>query len=54
MPRILIVENNAKASDIIGQHLQKKGLAVDVAADGDTALRFFSSRDFDLLLVNLK
>jgi DNA-binding response OmpR family regulator/curved DNA-binding protein CbpA len=54
MPRILIVEDNAKVAGILSEYLQKKGLDADVAADGEAALRSFAAQTYDLLLVDVR
>lgn len=54
MLRVLIVEDNANVAGVLGQYLQKRGIAVNVAPDGETALRLFSEGSFDLLVVDIR
>ena len=50
--RILVVEDETKVSAFIRQALEEEGYAVDVAADGDTGLRFALSTQYDLILLD--
>lgn len=52
MPKILIVENSHKLSELIAKFLRKKGMDADISNDGMTAIRFFLAETYDLLLVN--
>ena len=52
--RTLIVEDNEKVATLLAEHLRKKGLSADVAGDGETGLRAFTERDYDLLLVDVR
>ena len=52
MPRILIIEDNEKLADLVGQYLQRKGLEVRIASDGRSGLRAFETGTYDLLLVD--
>lgn len=54
MPRILVVEDNAKVAGVLAEYLQKKDLATDVAVDSETALRYVAERAYDLLLVDVR
>src|SRR5512139_2254717 len=54
MPRVLIIEDNAKVADIVLQHLRKKGLDADTASDGPSGLRSFAAGTYDLLLVDIR
>ena len=54
MSRILIVEDNTKVAGVLAEYLQKKGLAADVAADAESALRSLADQDYDLLLVDFR
>ncbi len=50
--RILVVEDEAKVSAFIRQALEEEGHAVDVAADGDSGLRFAFATEYDLLILD--
>ncbi len=52
MPKILLAEDNRRISDVISKYLIKKGFQVDLAYDGESALRAFTTGGFDLLIVN--
>ena len=54
MPRVLIIEDNAKVADIVLQLLRKKGLDADIATDGPGGLRSFAAGTYDLLLVDIR
>lgn len=50
--RILIVEDEAKISDIVKAYLQKEGFKVSVAKDGESALSMLKD-GFDLIILDL-
>ncbi len=54
MPKILIIEDNAKLADLVGEYLQRKGLEVHIVPDGESGLRAFETGTYDLLLVDVK
>ena len=52
--RILIAEDDRKVASFIRQGLEEEGHAVEVAADGDTALGLAShGADFDLVILDV-
>ncbi len=53
MFRILIIEDNGKLADLIGQSLQRKGMEVHIVPDGESGLRAFESAAYDVLLVDV-
>jgi DNA-binding response OmpR family regulator len=50
---ILIVDDEANFTRIIGKGLRERGYAVDVAGDGEEALRMASARDYDVLILDV-
>lgn len=50
---ILIVDDEANFTRIIGKGLRERGYAVDVAGDGEEALRMASAHDYDLLILDV-
>lgn len=50
---ILIVDDEANFTRIIGKGLRERGYAVDVASDGEEALRMVSARDYDVLILDV-
>ena len=50
---ILVVDDNDLNRDMLGRRLQQLGHAVDVAGDGDTALRMLPRRPYDVLLLDI-
>ncbi len=52
MPKVLLIDNDAKVSDLIAGFLSRQGLDAEVAHDGINAVRSFMSGSYDLLLVN--
>ncbi|GAB4406589.1 MAG: response regulator transcription factor [Anaerolineales bacterium] len=51
--RILVVEDDAKIADLLRRGLVFEGYAVDVAADGETALAMARDREPDLVILDL-
>jgi DNA-binding response OmpR family regulator/tetratricopeptide (TPR) repeat protein len=52
MPKVLIIDDNQKVTDLIAKFLNRKGLDAEVAPDGVSAIRSFVAEWHDLLLVN--
>lgn len=52
-PRILVVDDNAVLADVIRECLQAEGYEVEVAYDGDRALRQFYELQPDLVLLDM-
>src|SRR5437588_6944825 len=52
--RLLIVEDEKKVADFIALGLRAERLAVDVAYDGTEGLELAISRDYDLLILDLR
>lgn len=50
---ILVVDDEIWIRQVLARMLQTKGHAVEVAADGQTALALFRARPFDLVIVDL-
>ncbi|EFH86052.1 response regulator transcription factor [Ktedonobacter racemifer] len=51
--RILLVEDDAVLSEVIGRNLQARHYRVDVAYDGHTALTFLRDNIFDLIFLDI-
>ncbi|MEX2236981.1 MAG: response regulator transcription factor [Dehalococcoidia bacterium] len=51
--RVLVVEDEARIADFISKGLTEQGYAVDVAEDGEQALRFVQAFDFDLVVLDV-
>ena len=51
--RILLIEDQAEAAQILAKDLREQSYAVDVAADGDAALYETSINDYDLVLLDV-
>jgi len=53
MGRILVVEDEQAIASFVGAALKARGWAVDLVADGTTAVTFVAERDYDLVLMDL-
>ena len=51
--RILVVEDERDLADAVARGLDREGYAVDVAYDGDEALKKISLNDYDLLCLDV-
>jgi len=51
--RILLVEDQPDAAQILAKGLREQSYAVDIAGDGDTALYQASVNDYDLILLDV-
>ena len=52
--RILVVEDEENVSAFIEQGLSEEGYAVDVVADGELALDYAETYDYDLILLDVR
>jgi sigma-B regulation protein RsbU (phosphoserine phosphatase) len=52
-PLILIVDDNPKNLQILGNYLQNEGYKVEFALDGDSALDWIKRTEFDLILLDI-
>jgi two-component system sensor histidine kinase/response regulator len=52
--RILVAEDNTVNQEVALDLLQSVGLEVDLAADGEQAVRMFADRDYDLILMDMQ
>ena len=50
---MLLVEDHRDIAEMVYEHLEQQGYAVDYAADGITGLRLASSEDFDGIVLDL-
>lgn len=50
---ILLVEDDRAISEMVETYLVKEGFIVDIAPDGEEAIRSFRERDYDLILLDL-
>ncbi|HZQ84213.1 MAG TPA: response regulator, partial [Acidimicrobiales bacterium] len=53
MGRILVVEDEQRIASFVGGALKARGWAVDMVAEGKTALKLVETRDYDLVLMDL-
>lgn len=53
MKKILIVEDDDRLSESISRHLQKEGYFCECSYDGQSAIKFFSSQEFDLVVLDI-
>ena len=53
IPLILIVDDNPKNLQVLGNYLQIEGYLVEFALDGKSALDWISKAEFDLILLDI-
>lgn len=51
--RVLLIEDHRDIAELVYEHLEHQGYAVDYAADGVTGLRLATSEDFDVIILDL-
>lgn len=51
--RVLVVEDEKRIADFLGRGLESAGYAVDLAADGSSALDMVHTADYDLIILDL-
>lgn len=51
--RVLLIEDHRDIAELVFEHLEQQGYAVDYAADGVTGLRLAVSEDFDVIILDL-
>ena len=51
--RILLVEDQSDAAQVLAKGLREKSYAVDIALDGEAALYQTSINDYDLILLDV-
>ena len=51
--RVLLVEDEPQAAQVLAKGLREQAYAVDIAADGDTALFQAGTTDYDALILDL-
>ena len=51
--RILLVEDEPQAAQVLAMGLREQGYAVEIASDGERALRAALSADFDLVILDV-
>ncbi len=51
--RVLLVENNKRLANAVARGLKEKSFAVDIAADGETALYQAEINEYDLILMDI-
>jgi CheY-like chemotaxis protein len=52
-PLVLIVDDNAKNLQLLGNYLRKEGYKVEFALDGNSALDWIERTEFDLILLDI-
>ena len=50
---VLLVEDESRIADFITRGLAEQAYAVDVASDGDEALQWAETSDFDLIILDV-
>ncbi len=50
---ILVVDDEATITDFVGYALKKEGFAVDIAANGEDALKLATSNTYDLFILDI-
>ncbi len=53
-PRILVVDDEEGVCDVLAHVLGRAGYAIETATRGDTALRLYEARPFDLVISDLR
>jgi sigma-B regulation protein RsbU (phosphoserine phosphatase) len=53
IPLVLIVDDNPKNLQILGNYLRKEGFKVEFALDGNSALDWIKRAEFDLILLDI-
>ncbi|CAM02618.1 response regulator transcription factor [Saccharopolyspora erythraea] len=51
--RVLVVDDDTSVRDVVRRYLQRAGYAVELAGDGETALRLHAERKPDLVVLDL-
>jgi DNA-binding response OmpR family regulator len=51
--RVLVVDDEAMVTEVVGRYLQREGFDVDLATDGEAALRLARERHPDLIVLDL-
>jgi two-component system copper resistance phosphate regulon response regulator CusR len=51
--RVLLVEDETRIASFIRKGLQEEQYVVDVAGDGDAALDFAASAEYDLIILDI-
>ena len=51
--RVLLVEDESRIADFVSRGLSEQGYAVDVAVDGDEAIDWTGTADFDLIVLDV-
>jgi len=51
--RVLVVDDDATVADVVRRYLERDGYEVQLAADGETALRIAAEREPDLVVLDL-
>jgi class 3 adenylate cyclase len=51
--RVLVVDDNEMNRDMLSRRLSGRGYTVTIAAEGEAALRFLGSQDFDAVLLDV-
>jgi DNA-binding response OmpR family regulator len=50
---VLVVEDEALIAEVVARALEREGLAVEIVADSDAALRAITDRRYDLIVLDL-
>ena len=52
--RILAVDDEPSITDFVSYNLQKEGYIVDIATDGDSAVKMASENPYDLVILDVR
>lgn len=53
MQRMLIADDNKQITSILEEYALKENFKVDIAYDGDEALKYFENNHYDILLLDV-
>lgn len=53
MPRLLLIDDEADVSEVIGTYLREQGHVVTVVNDGTAALRVLTGENFDGVIIDV-
>ena len=54
MPRLLVIDDQQATLDLLGQLFRREGYEVDLAGDGDSALRLLEETEYDVVFTDLR
>ncbi len=51
--RVLLVDDEVEFAELLGERLQARGMRVDTAADGSSALELAGRRSYDVIILDM-